>query len=186
MAKARYQHQHGTKSAMDNNVSSILTDEIVVVDSGAPLFTGSTGSSVYYKPSGFSSIVRLVNADEIQNISFDGVQYGQVQEAPTSGSATYDLIDTATERDTLYATYASNGGDQGFLVFNGSTRFSSGTDVSQIRTTRLGAIQYRIGQTSGSGGAVDWNIEGGGWKNYATEDYVDNILGDIETLLAAI
>ena len=47
MANSRVQHRHGTKAQLDANTSSILSDEIVIVDSGDDT---EDGSAVYYKP----------------------------------------------------------------------------------------------------------------------------------------
>lgn len=58
MAKARYQHRHGTKANL--SASDVLSDEAVIVDSGDT----PSSSAMYYKPSG-GGLVRLANFSDI-------------------------------------------------------------------------------------------------------------------------
>ena len=62
MANARVQHRHGTKAQFDANKSYILSDELVVVDSGEDT---ESGSAVYYKTNAANAEpVRLQNAGD--------------------------------------------------------------------------------------------------------------------------
>lgn len=81
MARARVQHRHGTFSNYENNKTTILNDEIVVVDSGHP--DTPDGSALYYRPSGASEPVRVANADELTEA---GINVETVTESQLSNS----------------------------------------------------------------------------------------------------
>ena len=59
--RGRVQHRHGTYTQFDENKSTILADEMVIVDSGDPV---NNGSALYYKPNG-GTPTRLANSDEV-------------------------------------------------------------------------------------------------------------------------
>ena len=86
MARARVQHRHGTFSNYENNKTTILNDEIVVVDSGHP--DTPDGSALYYRPSGASEPVRVANAGELTEA---GINVETVTESQLS-NATGDNI----------------------------------------------------------------------------------------------
>lgn len=86
MARARVQHRHGTFSNYKNNKTTILNDEIVVVDSGHP--DTPDGSALYYRPSGASEPVRVANAGELPEA---GINVETVTESQLS-NATGDNI----------------------------------------------------------------------------------------------
>lgn len=81
MGRARVQHRHGTFSNYENNKTTILNDEIVVVDSGHP--DTPDGSALYYRPSGASEPVRVANADELTEA---GINVETVTESQLSNS----------------------------------------------------------------------------------------------------
>ena len=65
--RGRLQTRHGTGTQFEQNKSTILPDELVIVDSGD---TETNGSAVYYKPNG-GTPKRLANAEELDGISGD-------------------------------------------------------------------------------------------------------------------
>ena len=93
--RGRVQHRHGTYTQFDENKSTILADEIVIVDSGDP---ETNGSAVYYKPNG-GTPKRLANAEEISSLP---------------NKATIHIIDSATSEgwaDYIPESYVGNLGD---------------------------------------------------------------------------
>lgn len=60
---SKYKHTHGTYKQLLENKDKILSNEIVIVDSGQP--DTPSGSAVYYKTKD-GEIIRLANESEIQ------------------------------------------------------------------------------------------------------------------------
>ena len=93
--RGRLQTRHGTGTQFEQNKSTILPDELVIVDSGD---TETNGSAVYYKPNG-GTPKRLANADEISSLP---------------NKATIHIIDSATSEgwtDYIPESYVGNLGD---------------------------------------------------------------------------
>lgn len=67
MSKARYQHQHGTSTQLWSAGSTILDDEIAIVDSGAQ---NKSGSAVHFKPLGANKTIELANREDTISVTF--------------------------------------------------------------------------------------------------------------------
>ena len=69
--RARIQQRHGTYNDFNDNKATVITGELVIVDSGKPDSGEKTDAALYYKPQG-KDPVRVANADEITSEIPDG------------------------------------------------------------------------------------------------------------------
>ena len=160
MAKARYQHRHGSKANL--SASDVLPNEIVIVDTG----DSPSGSGVYYKTLGATNLVKLANDNDVDDKIDEAIsdQYDGVMLLMSQVSA--DISNWKK-------------GQIGWL--NGDPVAKTGAGQSTTVNTFITSENLVINIRNGSGNSDDYPPSA-----LAVYTYVQSILGDIETALAQI